>query len=190
MKERTIATRGDNMEIPARIVPQPALPGRTHPGEAEGLVDGGARMTRRLSATLALTIAASCSSAMGAYHFFLPSMFHWGAFLKKVPQPIPWALFAINFFFSFLLLAGGILTFITLRALRRSSHSDRGILFAMAGFWLSNTLYQIFIPMPLPARMWPLHVVLLGFAAVTTLAYAVSLLAMRKAREAENGDPA
>ena len=118
---------------------------------------------------------------MGAYHFFLPSMFHWGAFLKKVPQPIPWALFSLNFFFSFLLLAGGILTFVALRALRRSPamHPDRGILFAMTGFWLSNTLYQIFIPMPLPPNLWPLHVVLLGFAAATTLAYGVGLLAMR-----------
>jgi hypothetical protein len=137
-------------------------------------------MTRKRTATVALAIAASCSSAMGAYHFFLPSMFRWGAFLKKVPEPIPWALFSINFFFSFLLLAGGILTLITLRALRRSSHLDRGILFAMAGFWLVNTLYQVFIPMPLPTRMWPLHVVLLGFAAVTLLAYVVSLLATRE----------
>jgi len=138
-------------------------------------------MTRKLAATVALTISASFSSAMAAYHFFLPTEFHWGKFLKQVPQPIPWALFSINFFFSFLLLAGGILTFAVLRALRRSSHTDRGILIAMAGFWFANTLYQIFIPMPLPVRMWPLRVVLLGFAAVTALAYVVSLLAVKKA---------
>jgi hypothetical protein len=137
-------------------------------------------MTRKSTATMALTVAASCSSLMGAYHFFLPSMFHWGAFLKKVPEPIPWALFSINFFFSSLLLAGGILTFVALRALRACSHPDRGILFAMAAFWLANTLYQVFIPMPLPARMWPLHVVLLGFAALTLLAYVVSLTATRQ----------
>jgi hypothetical protein len=137
-------------------------------------------MTRKSTATLALTIAASCSSLMGAYHFFLPSMFHWGAFLKKVPEPIPWALFSINFFFSFLLLAGGILTFVALRAMHVCSHPDRGILFAMAAFWLVNALYQVFMPMPLPARMWPLHIVLLGFAALTLLAYVVSLLATRE----------
>ncbi len=136
-------------------------------------------MSRKSTATVALAIAASCSSLMGAYHFFLPSMFHWGAFLKKVPEPIPWALFSINFFFSSLLLAGGILTFVALRALRRSLHPDRGILFAMAAFWLANALYQVFIPMPLPARMWPLHVVFLGFAALTLFAYVVSLMATR-----------
>ena len=137
-------------------------------------------MNRRSTATVALAVGASCSSVMGAYHFFLPSMYHWGAFLKKVPEPIPWALFSINFFFSFLLLAGGILTFVTLRELRRSSHPDRGILFAMAAFWLVNTVYQVFIPMPLPARMWPLHIVLLGFAALTLLAYVVSLMTTRE----------
>jgi len=120
---------------------------------------------------------------MGAYHFFLPSQFHWGAFLKKVPQPIPWALFSINFFFSFLLFAGGILSFVALREFRRSSHCDRGILIAMAGFWLANSLYQIFIPMPLPANLWPLHVVLLGFAALAMLAYVVSLVAMRAMKD-------
>lgn len=99
--------------------------------------------------------------------------------MKRVPEPIPWALFSINFFFSSLLLAGGILTFVALCALHRSAQPDRGILAAMAGFWLVNTLYQLFIPMPLPARMWPLHVVLVGFAVVTLLAYATSLLAIR-----------
>jgi len=138
-------------------------------------------VTSKLTATISLAVAASFSSAMGAYHFFLPSQFHWSVFLKKVPQPIPWALFSINFFFSFLLFAGGILSFIALRAFRRSSHCDRGILVAMAGFWLANLLYQIFIPMPLPAKLWPLHVVLGGFAAMAMLAYVIGLLAMRAA---------
>jgi predicted membrane metal-binding protein len=120
---------------------------------------------------------------MGAYHFFLPWQFRWGAFLNKVPQPIPWALFSINFFFSFLLLAGGILTFVALRAFRRSCHCDYGILVAMAGFWLANALYQIFVPMPLPAHLWPLHVVLLGFAVIAMLAYVVSVLAIRAMKD-------
>jgi hypothetical protein len=116
---------------------------------------------------------------MGAYHFFLPSMFHWDRFVKKIPGVIQWGLFSINFFFSFLLLAGGILTFVALDRMRRSSPPDRGVLLAMAGFWLANTLYQLFIPMPLPAKLWPLHVVLVGYAVVTSLAYAVGLRALR-----------
>src|SRR5436190_317022 len=72
-------------------------------------------MTRTLTAKIALAIAGSSSAAMGAYHFFLPSMFHWDRFVTKVPDSIQWALFSINFFFSYLLLAGGILTLVALR---------------------------------------------------------------------------
>ena len=145
-------------------------------------------MTPKLTATISLTVAAVFSCAMGAYHFSLPSQFHWSAFLRTVPQPIPWALLSINFFFSFLLLAGGILTFIALKEFRRSSRCDRGILIAMAAFWLVNSLYQVFLPMPLPSRLWPIHIVSLGFAVVTMLAYAVSLLAIRAVKSTETSN--
>ena len=134
-------------------------------------------MTRARTAKVALAVAASSSCAMGAYHFFLPSMFHWDAFVKTIPSVIQWALFSINFFFSFLLLAGGILTFVALRRLHRSLPPDRGVLLAMAGFWIVNTLYQLLIPMPLPPKLWLLHLVLLGYGVVATLAYVVSLAA-------------
>src|ERR1700730_6289335 len=103
-------------------------------------------MTRMLTAKIALFIAAFSSCAMGAYHFFLPHMFHWDNFVKKIPSVIQWALFSINFFFSFLLLAGGVLTFVALRRLHRSLPPDRGVLVAMAGFWIANTLYQLRLP--------------------------------------------
>lgn len=136
-------------------------------------------MTRRSFATLSLSLGASLSSLMGAYHFFLPWQFRWGLFLRKVPEPIPWALFSINFFFSFLLLAGGVLTFRALAAFRRTGGCDRGILVAMASFWLVNALYQLLVPMPLPAQLWPLHVVLLGFALVALAAYVSAALTAR-----------
>jgi len=139
-------------------------------------------MTRSRTATIALGVAASSSCLMGSYHFFLPSMFHWDRFVTKIPGAIRWGLFSINFFFSFLLLAGGILTFIALRRLHRSLPPDPGVLVAMGGFWLANTLYQLCIPMPLPPKLWVLHVVLVGYAVVTTIAYAVALGALRKQR--------
>src|ERR1700682_1286915 len=137
-------------------------------------------MKRARAAKIALAVAASSSCAIGAYHFILPSMFHWGAFVTKIPSVIQWALFSINFFFSFLLLAGGILTFVALRRLHRSAPPDRGILLAMAGFWIVNTLYQVFVPMPLPPKLWLLHIVLLGYGIIAALAYLVSLVALRK----------
>ena len=137
-------------------------------------------MTRTGIAKIALFIAASSSCAMGAYHFFLPSMFHWDIFVKKIPSVIQWALFSINFFFSFLLLAGGILTFVAVRRLYQSLPPDRGLLLAMGGFWIVNTLYQLIIPMPLPPKLWVLHIVLLGYGIVAALAYLTGLIALRK----------
>jgi hypothetical protein len=136
-------------------------------------------MTRTLTAKIALAISGSSSAAMGAYHFFLPSMFHWDRFVTKIPDSIQWALFSINFFFSYLLLAGGVLTLVALRRLHRSLPPDRGVLYAMAGFWLVNLLYQLIIPMPLPAKLWLLHLVLVGYAVLCTLAYVASLIALR-----------
>jgi hypothetical protein len=40
-------------------------------------------MTRSRTATISLAFAASSSCLMGAYHFFLPSMFHWDRFVTK-----------------------------------------------------------------------------------------------------------
>ena len=116
---------------------------------------------------------------MGAYHFFLPFMFRWSAFITKIPKVIQWALFSINFFFSFLLLAGGILTFVALRRFTRSLAPDRGLLLSMTAFWIANTLYQLFIPMPLPSKLWLLHVILLGYGVVAALAYLIGVAALR-----------
>src|SRR5205807_1937142 len=137
-------------------------------------------MTRSRTATIALAVAASSSCLMGAYHFFLPSMFHWDSFVTKIPSAIRWGLFSINFFFSFLLLGGGILTLVALRRLTRSLPPDCGVLIVMAGFWIANTLYQLVIPMPLPPSLWLLHVVLVGYAVLTTLAYLTAISAVRK----------
>lgn len=136
-------------------------------------------MTRQRVAIIALWLAAASSCGMAGYHFGLPFIWHWSRFVGNVPATIRWGIFSINAFFSFLLLAGGVLTGVAARTLSRGASPDRGVLIAMAGFWSLNMLYQIIIPMPLPARLWPLHVVLQGYAALTLLAYLIGLRALR-----------
>jgi hypothetical protein len=132
-------------------------------------------MSRRRVTAIALAVGASSSWAMGVYHFLLPRLFDWDARATGMAPTIRWGMHSINFFFSFLLLAGGALTFVALRALRRGASPDRGILVVMICFWSLNTLYQILIPMPLPARLAALRLGLIGYAIVTVLAYAVAL---------------
>lgn len=135
-------------------------------------------MHRARVLVVALAVAAALSTGMGAYHFFLPTMFGWAAYVQEIPTSIRWALFSINFFFSFLLLAGGILTFVAWLRVRRSVEPDRGVLVAMGGFWLVNVLYQVVLPMPLPASLWVLRVFLFGYAVVALLGYAIALRAL------------
>jgi hypothetical protein len=136
-------------------------------------------MTRQRVAIVALGIAAASSCAMASYHFALPFVWHWSRFVGNIPANIRWGIYSINTFFSFLLLAGGVLTALAARKLSRGASPDRGVLIAMAGFWTLNVLYQVVIPMPLPARLWVLHVALPGYAALTLLAYLIGLRALR-----------
>ncbi|OFW11223.1 MAG: hypothetical protein A3H96_25620 [Acidobacteria bacterium RIFCSPLOWO2_02_FULL_67_36] len=134
---------------------------------------------RRVFGIVALGIAAANSCAMAGYHFALPVIWHWSRFVGGIPATIRWGLFAINVFFSFLLLAGGALTGVAARVFSRGASPDRGVLVAMAGFWTLNMLYQVIVPMPLPAKLWPLHLLLPGYAALTLLAYLIGLRALR-----------
>ena len=110
-------------------------------------------MTRQRIAIVALGVAAASSCAMAGYHFALPFfIWHWSRFVGGIPATIRWGLFAINMFFSFLLLAGGVLTAVAARKVSRGAAPDRGVLIAMAGFWALNMLYQVVVPMPLPSE--------------------------------------
>jgi len=147
-------------------------------------------MTRQRIAIVALGIAAASSCAMAGYHFALPFIWHWSRFVGNIPATIRWGLFAINAFFSFLLLAGGLLTVVAAREVSRGASPDRGVLIAMAGFWTVNMLYQVVIPMPLPAKLWALRLLLPGYAALTLLAYLVGLRALRAHRTPVNASDA
>src|SRR5215470_13154696 len=53
-----------------------------------------------------LLVAGACTTKLGVYHFFLPSVFRWNEYVHGEPEPI-WAIFAMNAFLSFLLCGGG-----------------------------------------------------------------------------------
>jgi hypothetical protein len=84
----------------------------------------------------------------------------------------------MNFFMSYLMLAGGVLTLVALHRAQAGKPADRGIVAAMASFWLINTLYQLLIPMPLPSHLFLLRLALVGFAVLTASAYGLAFLAL------------
>jgi hypothetical protein len=115
---------------------------------------------------------------MALYHFWLPTIYRWSDDLVKAPM-IGWALASINAFFSFLLLAGGLLTIVIALDSRPRDRASTGVLVGMTAFWLFNAGYQVFLPMPLPARLAGLHWVLLGFAGMVALLYMTALRGSR-----------
>lgn len=125
---------------------------------------------------------------MGAYHFFLPHLFGWEAWLMGLPPMIHWGVHAINTFFSALLFAGGVLTLAMLRY-GADTPIARGLLIAMTLCWEVNAVNQLVTPPPMPERMFALRVTLLGFSIVAGLAYALAF-AFAKPRPVTDHDRA
>lgn len=121
-----------------------------------------------------LAVAGFMTTAMAVYHFWLPSAFHWNRVAIEAPA-IRWGLFMLNASFSYLLLAGGVLT---LEIARRGGAWDgftRLVLAAVGGYWLFNSLYQLVDPLPLPASVASLRWAFLGFSVALVCLYGAAL---------------
>jgi hypothetical protein len=134
---------------------------------------------RRPSPDVGLLVAGLLTAGMALYHFCLPYLWGWGEPLLKMPM-LHWALFMLNASFSYLLLAGGVISVGLALAPRAHDRSGRWMLVAMAGYWLFNAVYQIVAPMPMPPRLALLRWGLFGFAAAVALLYVMALT--RRAR--------
>ena len=115
-----------------------------------------------------LLIAGIMTAAMALYHFRLPYIWNWEKFVTNIPSPIRWGVFSINFFLSFLLLGGGVLTILASLKKTKKDLVSYGVLFSMGLFWIVNFLYQIVIPMPAPPKI---RSILLVFAALLVTLY-------------------
>ncbi len=135
----------------------------------------GAPSGPKRSLDLGLALAGVLTCGMALYHFFLPFAWGWGEPLENIPM-LRWALFMLNASFSYLLLAGGVVSVVIALGPASKDRATRWMLISMAGYWLFNAVYQITNPMPMPARLAPLRWCLFGFAAVVALLYVVSLL--------------
>ena len=123
----------------------------------------------------------------GALSLWLPYAFHWGEVLTRAPV-LRWGLFIINASFSFLLLAGGVMSLAVALRPGPRERAARWVLVAMAGYWLFNAAYQVVFPMPLPPRLAGLHWGFLGFGVAVALLYLATLSDRRPASAADVGE--
>ena len=123
-------------------------------------------------ARLLLLVAGIATLATGAVHFGLPMLYDWEPHLRNLVDSLRWALYAINAFFSVLLLLAGAATIHA----ARSASPDRTLVAGMTIFWLFNLAYQLTSPFPEPTVRW----IARGFALLLFACYAVAFLLTRR----------
>src|SRR5437016_1157996 len=135
------------------------------------------------NATRMLLIMGGCfTTAMAAYHFFLPTMFGWAAEVTSVHPTVSWALFSLNFFFSYVLLALGVLTLLGALLRRTQEWTYLAVAVAAAGFWLVNGSYQVMVPMPMPHRYVLWSYFLKAYAFAVALLYLIPVASIARAQ--------
>lgn len=112
--------------------------------------------------TKRLLITASVFTIMMAVpHFFVPFIFPWEQLVSDLYPPVQWALFAMNLFFSLLLLWGGIITLVAALKWTMSKSMRYLIYGGMALFWIIGSIYEIFVPFPMIEARWVLPIIAL-----------------------------
>jgi hypothetical protein len=138
-------------------------------------------MTRLAIVKALLLVAGLASAGMASFHFFLPNVFQWSRFMTTVPASILWGMYAINAFFSFLLLLGSVATI----RVALSPTRDKAVLWGMALFWGFNAVYQVIWPFPLRTVWWAT----LAFAGWMLASYTLALWLLNGATAGPGSQP-
>lgn len=117
---------------------------------------------------------------MAIYHFFLPYQFQWKSYLSEDIPTINWALFALNDYFSFLLLllSGTVLYY--LRIKQGEKQTIQILAYLLLLFWAFSGIYQAIRPMPVPQNLAFLSLLLPGIALFNSLVFGFFLWINRK----------
>lgn len=126
----------------------------------------------------ALTAAGILQIGMAVAHFCL--QFEWrGVDGGSLPAQLRWALFALNFSWSTLvLLIGGLTIYVG----RRDSHAAmvRTLVLIIGVFWAIHGVYMVVEPMPVPQRLAWIQGPIVAFPATLILVLAVALLSTKR----------
>lgn len=117
-------------------------------------------------------IASALTIITALSHFFVPLIFPWEQLIEGLYPPIQWALFAMNYFFSLLLLWGGILTIFAELKWKTVKGIRKYIVGGMTLFWLVGTIYEFIFPFPIMEARW----ILPGVSFIIFCLYGVSFI--------------
>jgi len=128
---------------------------------------------------LGLALGGALTTGMAIYHFYLPYAFHWVDALARTPM-LAWGIQIINGSFSYLLLAGGLITIAIGLNPRLKDVVGKWVIASLALYWILNAACQVVLPMPLPRAFRPMRWGFLGFSVAVTLLYLSALIPTRR----------
>jgi hypothetical protein len=127
-----------------------------------------------------LTPAGLLQIGMAIAHFALPTIFDWSSVSNGSLPPITlWALFALNFSWSMLVLLVGGLIIYAGRSDPKAA-SVRTLVLIVGVFWTVHGLYIVVEPMPVPPRLEWIQGPIVGVPATLILLHGVALLSTRR----------
>ena len=129
--------------------------------------------------SVSLGFAGVLTCGMGLYHFVLPTHMGWRQWLGGVPDTIVWALFALNFSWSLLVFLAGSLVIHAARLGPGAGAFARRTVFVVGLFWGIHGAYTWISPLPLPASLLWLRIVLGLFPAVMVMLHWLPLMVQR-----------
>jgi len=87
---------------------------------------------------------------IGIYHVLLPYVWHWKEFTNRLPDLIEWAVYAINFLMSALMIILGVATLYTVNNKSLNLKEKKLLYLICLIFWVLNFAYQLVNPTPIP----------------------------------------
>ena len=117
--------------------------------------------------------------AMALYHFVLPFQMGWERGLGGVPSSIVWALYALNFSWSLIVLILGVLVLSVAKAGPDAGVFGRRIVLAAGLCWLIHGAYTWIRPLPMPASWIALRAALAAFPLIMVAFHWAPLFATR-----------
>ena len=144
-------------------------------------------MTASKAWTWTLTAAGLLQIGLAIAHFGLPTIFEWSSVRGGLLPPVTlWALLALNFSWSTLVLLVGSLTVYAAR-LHPTTELVRTLVLIVAVFWTIHGVYMVVEPMPVPQRLAWIQGPIVAFPATLILLNAVALLSTRTGRKTAAG---
>lgn len=132
--------------------------------------------------SVSLGLAGIKGGGMALYHFVLPYHMNWGQGLVGVADSLVWALYALNFSWSLLVLLAEALVLYAAWLGPEAGGFARRTVFTVGLFWAIHGAYTWLNPLPLPPSWVWLRYVLGLFPAVVVLLHWLPLVAYRGGR--------